>query len=63
MNYSLSRMAQLDKPTIVLHFKLINGEHRTLELPLSMFQRLRYNVALLLSELQSLQNRPVLKQF
>lgn len=56
-------MAQLDKPTIVLHFKLNNGEHRTLELPLSTFQRLRFNVATMLSELQSLQNRPVLKHF
>lgn len=56
-------MAKLDKPTIVLHFKLVNGEYRTLELPLSMFQRLRYNIAMLLSEMQSLQNRPVLKQF
>ncbi|KAH8378489.1 hypothetical protein KR093_011661 [Drosophila rubida] len=64
INISLkSTMAQLDKPTIVLHFKLINGEYRTLELPLSMFQRLRFNVAMLLSEFQSLQNRPVLKQF
>ncbi|XP_017858783.1 PREDICTED: COMM domain-containing protein 5 [Drosophila arizonae] len=64
INISLgSTMAQLDKPTIVLHFKLNNGEHRTLELPLSMFQRLRFNVATMLSELQSLQNRPVLKQF
>ncbi|EDV98975.1 COMM domain-containing protein 5 [Drosophila grimshawi] len=64
INISLSSsMAQLNKPTIVLHFKLNNGEYRTLELPLTMFQRLRYSVAMLLSELQALQNRPVLKQF
>jgi len=52
---------QIDKPTIVLHFKLHNKEYRTLELPLSMFQQVRYNIAVLLNELQSLQSRAALK--
>ncbi|XP_061390452.1 uncharacterized protein LOC133325743 [Musca vetustissima] len=50
-------------PTIILHFQLADGRYRTLELPLSMFHRLRYNVAVLLSEMQSLQQRAVMKKF
>ncbi|XP_022231447.1 uncharacterized protein LOC111080262 isoform X2 [Drosophila obscura] len=50
-----------DKTTVVLHFKLLSGEFRTLELPLSTFHRLRYSITLLLNELQSLQSRSVLK--
>ncbi|XP_017121050.1 COMM domain-containing protein 5 [Drosophila gunungcola] len=62
INISLSlNTVQIDKPTIVLHFKLQNREFRTLELPLSMFQQVRYNIALLLNELNSLQRRTALK--
>ncbi|KAH8410593.1 hypothetical protein KR009_005822, partial [Drosophila setifemur] len=62
INISLSlNTVQIDKPTIVLHFKLQNMEFRTLELPLPMFQQVRYNIALLLNELLSLQSRSVLK--
>ncbi|XP_034667729.1 uncharacterized protein LOC117901184 isoform X2 [Drosophila subobscura] len=50
-----------DKTTVVLHFKLPSGRFRTLELPLSTFQRLRYSITLLLNELQCLQSRSVLK--
>lgn len=50
-------------PTIILHFQLSDGRYRTLELPLAMFHRLRYNVAVLLSEMQSLQQRAVMKKF
>lgn len=50
-------------PTIILHFQLPNGSYRTLELPLAMFHRLRYNVAVLLSEMQALENRAVMKKF
>ncbi|KAH8287939.1 hypothetical protein KR018_008448 [Drosophila ironensis] len=58
INISLSlNTVQMDNPTIVLHFKLQNREFRTLELPLSMFQQVRYNIALLLNEMQSLQSR------
>ncbi|KAH8244521.1 COMM domain-containing protein 5 [Drosophila bipectinata] len=58
INISLSlNSVQINRPTIVLHFKLQNKEFRTLELPLSMFQQVRYNIALLLNELQSLQSR------
>ncbi|EDW76042.1 uncharacterized protein Dwil_GK15255 [Drosophila willistoni] len=64
INLSLSSsMTKFDNPTIVLHFKLSNGKHRTLELPLEMFQRLRYNISVLLSELQQLQSRSILKSF
>ncbi|XP_013102483.1 COMM domain-containing protein 5 [Stomoxys calcitrans] len=50
-------------PTIILHFQLSDGRYRTLELPLAMFHRLRYNIAVLLSEMQSLQQRAVMKKF
>ncbi|XP_030384790.1 uncharacterized protein LOC115632001 [Scaptodrosophila lebanonensis] len=64
INISLATcVAQVSTPTIVLYFNLNNGEHRTLELPLTMFDRLRYNVALLVNGLQSLQNRTALKSF
>ncbi|TMW51615.1 hypothetical protein DOY81_003265 [Sarcophaga bullata] len=44
-------------PTIILHFQLSDGRYRTLELPLAMFHRLRYNVAILFSEMQALEQR------
>lgn len=50
-------------PTIILHFQLPDGRYRTLELPMTMFHRLRYNVAVLLSEIQSLEQRAVMKKF
>ncbi|XP_011192827.1 COMM domain-containing protein 5 [Zeugodacus cucurbitae] len=53
----------INAPTIILHFQLPDGRYRTLEFPLSMFHQLRYNVALLLSEMQALESRAVMKKF
>uniref|UniRef100_A0A1A9WY50 COMM domain-containing protein 5 n=1 Tax=Glossina brevipalpis TaxID=37001 RepID=A0A1A9WY50_9MUSC len=50
-------------PTIILHFYLPDGRCRTLELPMAMFHHLRYNLAILLSEMQSLEQRAVMKKF
>ncbi|XP_022231446.1 uncharacterized protein LOC111080262 isoform X1 [Drosophila obscura] len=61
INITLTLNTIQDKTTVVLHFKLLSGEFRTLELPLSTFHRLRYSITLLLNELQSLQSRSVLK--
>ncbi|XP_034128545.1 COMM domain-containing protein 5 isoform X1 [Drosophila guanche] len=61
INISLTLNTIQDKTTVVLHFKLPSGGFRTLELPLSTFQRLRYSITLLLNELQCLQSRSVLK--
>ncbi|XP_037948888.1 uncharacterized protein LOC119680242 [Teleopsis dalmanni] len=64
INISLHEgIIQSNAPTIILHFQLPDGKYRTLELPLAMFHRLRYNVALLLSEMQALENRAVMKKF
>ncbi|XP_055375285.1 COMM domain-containing protein 5 [Condylostylus longicornis] len=55
INISLidSGISHLNQPTVIIHFQTVNDEIKTFELPLSMFHRLRYNVALLLKELQS----------
>ncbi|KAM7362202.1 COMM domain containing 5 Like Sm protein 4 [Cochliomyia hominivorax] len=59
----LSQSMSAVTPTIILHFHLSDGRFRTLELPISMFHRLRYNVAVLLSEMQALEQRAVMKKF
>ncbi|KAI8122938.1 hypothetical protein FF38_11764 [Lucilia cuprina] len=63
LHQRLSRGPSAVTPTIILHFQLSDGRYRTLELPLSMFHRLRYNVAVLLSEIQALEQRAVMKKF
>ncbi|XP_017153275.1 COMM domain-containing protein 5 isoform X1 [Drosophila miranda] len=57
INISLTLSTIQDKTTVVLHFKLPSGDFRTLELPLSTFQRLRYSITLLLNDLQHFQSR------
>lgn len=56
-------ITQLSQPTIIIHFQTPNGECRTLEFPVAMFHRLRYNIALLLKEMQSLENRALMKKY
>ncbi|KAL9901082.1 COMM domain containing 5 Like Sm protein 4 [Glossina fuscipes fuscipes] len=65
INISLSQELPRDNAaiTIILHFHLPDGRYRTLELPLAMFHHLRYKLANLLSEMQSLEQRPVMKKF
>ncbi|KAL5284957.1 COMMD5 family protein [Megaselia abdita] len=51
------------QPTIILHFQVKDGEFRTLELPLAMFHKIRYNIALLLHEMQTLEKKLALKKY
>ncbi|CAL9706407.1 unnamed protein product [Knipowitschia caucasica] len=41
--------------------KLSDGSHKQFEVPVSRFQELRYNVALILKEMNHLEKRNVLK--
>ncbi|MBN3300061.1 COMD5 protein, partial [Amia calva] len=55
---SLSRALQ---PSILMQMKLTNGIPHRFEVPVSKFQELRYNVALILKEMNDLEKRNVLK--
>ncbi|KAG8553544.1 hypothetical protein GDO81_003458 [Engystomops pustulosus] len=55
---SLSRALQ---PSILMQMKLSNGESHRFEVPVSKFQELRYNVALLLKEMNDLEKKNILK--
>lgn len=56
-----SEIANLSKPTIVIHLKTANGQLKTFQLSVLMFHRLRYNIANLLKEMQILEIRQILK--
>uniref|UniRef100_A0A0K8TQI0 COMM domain-containing protein 5 n=1 Tax=Tabanus bromius TaxID=304241 RepID=A0A0K8TQI0_TABBR len=64
INISLmdSGISNLSQPTIILHFQASNGEYKTFEFPIAMFHRLRYNVALLLKEMQTIEGRQLMKK-
>ncbi|KAM3912489.1 COMM domain-containing protein 5 [Leptodactylus fuscus] len=55
---SLSRALQ---PSILMQMKLSNGESHRFEVPVAKFQELRYNVALLLKEMNDLEKKNILK--
>ncbi|KAI5624697.1 COMM domain-containing protein 5, partial [Silurus asotus] len=55
---SLSRALQ---PSILMQLKLSDGNLHQFEVPMSKFQELRYNVTLILKEMNDLEKRSVLK--
>ncbi|XP_063793425.1 COMM domain-containing protein 5 isoform X1 [Pseudophryne corroboree] len=55
---SLSRALQ---PSILMQMKLSNGESHRFEVPVAKFQELRYNVALILKEINDLEKKSILK--
>lgn len=55
---SLSRALQ---PSVLMQIKLSDGTFHQFELPVSKFQELRYNVALILKEMNDLEKRSILK--
>ncbi|KAM5145789.1 COMM domain-containing protein 5 [Mantella aurantiaca] len=55
---SLSRALQ---PSILMQMKLSNGESHRFEVPVAKFQELRYNVALILKEMNDLEKKNILK--
>lgn len=66
INVSLgeSNLAKLkQQPTVILHLMVKDGEFRTLEVPLAMFHKIRYNIALLLHEIQTLEKKLAFKKY
>lgn len=55
---SLSRALQ---PSVFMQLRLSDGSVQQLQVPVSKFQELRYNVALILKEMNDLEKRSVLK--
>ncbi|KAM4696956.1 COMM domain-containing protein 5 [Rhinophrynus dorsalis] len=55
---SLSRALQ---PSILMQLKLSNGTSHRFDVPVSKFQELRYNVALILKEMNDLEKRSILR--
>uniref|UniRef100_A0A3B4AE64 COMM domain-containing protein 5 n=1 Tax=Periophthalmus magnuspinnatus TaxID=409849 RepID=A0A3B4AE64_9GOBI len=55
---SLSRALQ---PSVLMQMKLSDSSFKQFEVPVSKFQELRYNVALILKEMNDLEKRNILK--
>ncbi|XP_053130370.1 COMM domain-containing protein 5 isoform X2 [Hemicordylus capensis] len=58
---STSSLARALQPSILMQMKLSDGTAHRLEVPAAKFQELRYNVALILKEMNDLEKRSVLK--
>ncbi|XP_046876723.1 COMM domain-containing protein 5 [Hypomesus transpacificus] len=58
---STSSLGRALQPSILMQMKLSDGKAHRFEVPVSKFQELRYNVALILKEMNDLEKRSVLK--
>ncbi|XP_030621935.1 COMM domain-containing protein 5 [Chanos chanos] len=58
---STSSLARALQPSILMQMKLSDGNIHRFEVPVSKFQELRYNVALILKEMNDLEKRSILK--
>ncbi|KAF0039681.1 hypothetical protein F2P81_007916 [Scophthalmus maximus] len=58
---STSSLARAMQPSVLMQMKLSDGSFNRFEVPLSKFQELRYNVALILKEMNDLEKRSILK--
>ncbi|XP_039975616.1 COMM domain-containing protein 5 [Xiphias gladius] len=58
---STSSLARALQPSVMMQIKLSDGSFHRFEVPLSKFQELRYNVALILKEMNDLEKRSILK--
>ncbi|CAL8358377.1 unnamed protein product [Merluccius merluccius] len=58
---STSSLARALQPSVLMQMKLSDGSVQQFEVPVSKFQELRYNVALILKEMNDLEKRSVLK--
>ncbi|XP_043860643.1 COMM domain-containing protein 5 [Dromiciops gliroides] len=58
---STSSLARSLQPSILMQLKLSDGRAHRFEVPVAKFQELRYNVALILKEMNDLEKRCVLK--
>lgn len=62
LNISLinTESTKLSRPTTILNFEY-RGEFRTIELSIPQFHRMRYTIALILKEMQNLEDRQIMK--
>ncbi|XP_020669536.3 COMM domain-containing protein 5 [Pogona vitticeps] len=58
---STSSLARALQPSILMQLKLSDGSARRFEVPVAKFQELRYNIALILKEMNDLEKRSILK--
>ncbi|XP_026886286.2 COMM domain-containing protein 5 isoform X1 [Electrophorus electricus] len=58
---STSSLARALQPSILMQLKLSDGNVHRFEVPVSKFQEIRYNVALILKEMNDLEKRSILK--
>ncbi|XP_069026531.1 COMM domain-containing protein 5 [Embiotoca jacksoni] len=58
---STSSLARALQPSVLMQMKLSDGSFQRFEVPMSKFQELRYNVALILKEMNDLEKRSILK--
>ncbi|XP_078392348.1 COMM domain-containing protein 5 isoform X3 [Cetorhinus maximus] len=58
---SSSSLTRALQPAILMQLKLSNGTVHHFEVPVAKFQELRYNVALILKEMNDLEKRSILK--
>ncbi|XP_071614184.1 COMM domain-containing protein 5 isoform X2 [Heliangelus exortis] len=58
---STSSLARALQPSILMMMKLSDGTAHRFEVPLAKFQELRYNIALILKEMNDLEKRSILK--
>ncbi|KPP66870.1 hypothetical protein Z043_114588 [Scleropages formosus] len=58
---STSSLVRALQPSILMQMKLSDGRTHQFEVPVSKFQELRYNVALILKEMNDLEKRSILK--
>uniref|UniRef100_A0A3Q3QQ83 COMM domain-containing protein 5 n=1 Tax=Monopterus albus TaxID=43700 RepID=A0A3Q3QQ83_MONAL len=58
---STSSLARALQPSVLMQMKLSDGSFHRFEVPVSKFQELRYNMALILKEMNDLEKRSILK--
>lgn len=58
---STSSLARALQPSVLMQMKLSDGSFHRFEVPVSKFHDLRYNVALILKEMNDLEKRSILK--
>ncbi|KAK2849505.1 hypothetical protein Q5P01_009339 [Channa striata] len=58
---STSSLARALQPSVLMQIKLTDGSFHRFEVPISKFHDLRYNVALILKEMNDLEKRSILK--
>uniref|UniRef100_A0A3P9N6E6 COMM domain-containing protein 5 n=1 Tax=Poecilia reticulata TaxID=8081 RepID=A0A3P9N6E6_POERE len=61
VSISTSSLARALQPSVLMQLKLSDGSFQRFEVPVSKFQELRYNVALILKEMNDLEKRSILK--